>query len=60
MKIRVDNLGRGKVMSKNMGHESTWHIRDFRESSAAGLYICIRIGDEVQSLVGVSQVTKCL
>lgn len=40
MKIRVekDNPSRRMVVSKNMGHESIGHIRDFRVSSAAGLY----------------------
>lgn len=48
MKIRVekDNPGRGTVMSKNMGHESIGQIRDFRASSAAGLYT---LGDVVQN-----------
>lgn len=39
MKIRAekDNPGRGKVVSKNMGHVSIGRIRNFREPSAAGL-----------------------
>lgn len=33
-----DNPSKEKVMSKNMGHERIWHIKNFRESSVAGLY----------------------
>ena len=32
-----DNPSKGKVTSKNMGHESIWHIKNCRESSMAAL-----------------------